>query len=96
MRKSYKEKKKSLITFLLLFYDQTYGKILLFCCKGSSHAIFTFFYVSQVKYLRKAFTKKKYKKSANDFFIFVLILFYDLKYLNSTKSRLSNQKSGID
>ena len=33
------------------------------------------------------------KKSANDFFIAVLLHFYDLKYLNLTKSRLSNQKS---
>ena len=29
------------------------------------------------------------------FFIAVLLHFYDLKYLNLTKSRLSNQKSGI-
>ena len=35
------------------------------------------------------------KKSVNDFFIAVLLHFYDLNYLNSTKSRLSNQKSGI-
>ena len=34
-------------------------------------------------------------KSANDFFIAVLLHFYDLKHLNLTKSRLSNQKSGI-
>ena len=35
------------------------------------------------------------KKSANDFFIAVLLHFYDLKYLNSTKSRLSDKKSGM-
>ena len=31
----------------------------------------------------------------NDYFIAVLLHFYDLKYLNLTKSRLSNQKSGM-
>ena len=35
------------------------------------------------------------KKSANDFFIAVLLQFYDLKYQNLTKKRLSNQKSGM-
>ena len=35
------------------------------------------------------------KKSANDFFIAVLLHFYDLIYLNLTKSRLFNQKSGV-
>ena len=35
------------------------------------------------------------KKNANDFFIAVLLHFYDLKYLNLTKSQLSNQKSGM-
>ena len=45
---------------------------------------------NQEKYLQK----KKQKKSANDFFIAVLLHFYDQKYINSTKSRLSNQKSG--
>ena len=38
---------------------------------------------------------KKFKKRANDFFIAVLLHFYDLKYLNLTKSWLSNQKSGM-
>ena len=32
---------------------------------------------------------------SHDFFIAVLLHFYDIKYLNLTKSRLSNQKSGI-
>jgi len=41
------------------------------------------------------YKRKKKKKSANDFFIAVLLHFYDLKYLNLTKSRLSNQKSGM-
>ena len=36
--------------------------------------------------------KKKERKKVNDFFIAVLLHFYDL---NSTKSRLSNQKSGM-
>ena len=46
-----------------------------------------------LKYLRKTFTKEKGKKSDNDFFVAVLSLFYVLKYINSTKSLLSN--SGI-
>ena len=37
----------------------------------------------------------KRKKRANDFFIAVLLYLYDPKYLNLTKSRLSDQKSGI-
>ena len=42
--------KKSLITFLLLFNDLKFGKTLLFCCNGYSHAIFTnFFYEYQVE-----------------------------------------------
>ena len=54
-----KKMKKSLITFLLLFHDLTYGKNSLFCCNGYIHAIFTFFfYESQVKELRKTFTKE--------------------------------------
>ena len=39
--------------------------------------------------------KKIKKKSANDIFLAVLLHFYDLEYLNLTKSRLSNQKSGM-
>ena len=51
---------KSLITFLLLFYDLKYGNNSLFCCNGYSHAILTIvFYESQVEELRKAFTKEK-------------------------------------
>ena len=46
-------------------------------------------YESQVEYLRKAFTKEK---NLNDFFIAVLLHFYDQNYQNSTKSRLSNKK----
>ena len=49
-----------------------------------------FFYESQVQELRKAFTKKK--SSDNDPFIAVLLLFYDLKYINSIKNRFSNKK----
>ena len=66
------------------------------CCNGYSYAIFTiFFYESQVKYLRKAYTKeKKRKKSDYDYFIAVQLHFYDLDYLNLTKIRLSNKKSG--
>ena len=55
-----KKLKKSRITFLLLFNDLKYRKNSLFCCNGYSHAIFTFFFnESQVKELRKAFTKEK-------------------------------------
>ena len=34
------------------------------------------------------------EKNVNDFFIAVLLHFYDLNYLNSTKSRLSSKKIG--
>ena len=55
-----KNKKKSLIAFLLFFNDLKYGKNSLFCCNGYNHAIFTIiFYKSQVEELRKAFTKGK-------------------------------------
>ena len=60
MRESHLEKKKSLITFLLLFNDLKYGKNLLFCCNGYSHAIFTILF-SHVKELRKPFTKERKK-----------------------------------
>ena len=55
-----------------------YFLISLFCCNGYSQAIFTilFFNESQVEYLRKVFTKRK-------FVIAGLLLFYGLKYLNS-------------
>ena len=53
------------------------------------------FYESQVEYLRKAFTKKRKKEIVNDIFIAVLLRLYDLNYLISTKSRLSNQKSDM-
>ena len=79
MWESHLEKKKmekSLITFLLLFNDLKYGKNSLFCCNGYSHVIFTIIlYESQVEELRKAFTKEKKNKSANDHFIAVLLLF---------------------
>ena len=53
-------------------------------------------YESHIEYLRKSFTKeKKEKKIVNDFFIAVLLHFYDLNYLNSTKIRLSNEKWGM-
>ena len=87
---------KSPMTFLLLFNDLKFGKGSLFCCNGYRHAIFKIiFYESQEEYLRKEFTKEKERKNANDFFYCYLIHFYDLNYLNSTKSRLSNQKSGM-
>ena len=88
----------SLMTFLLLFNDLKFGKSSLFCCNGYRHAIFTIiFYESQVEYLRikSLYKREKYKKSVNDFFIAVLLHFYDLNYLNLTKSQLSNQKSGL-
>jgi hypothetical protein len=87
---------KSLITFLLLFSDLKFGKTLLFYGNGYSHAIFKFFLWISSKITKKSiYKRKKKKKSVNDFFIDVLLHFYDLKYLNSTKSRLSNQKSGM-
>ena len=39
--------------------------------------------------------KEFFLKSANDFFIAVLLYFYDLKYPNLTKSQLSNKKTGM-
>ena len=52
-----------------------------------------FFYESQVEQLRKSITKEKLKKIANDFFIAVLLHFYDLKYQNLTKKRLSKNQA---
>ena len=83
----HREKKKEKFTNYLFieFNDLKYGKNSLFCCNGYCHAIFTIlFYESQVEELRKAIKKRK-RKSTNDFFIAVLLLFYDLKYINSTK-----------
>ena len=53
-----------------------------------------FLWVSR-RYLRKALAKEKWEKNVNNFFIAVLLHYYDLNYLNSTKSQLSNQKLGI-
>ena len=84
------------MTFLLLFNILRFSKTSLFCCNGYSHSIFTyFFYESQVQRLRKSNTKEFFFKFANDFFIAVLLRFYDLKHQNLTKNRLSNQKSGM-
>ena len=81
------------MTFLLLFNSLNFGKTSLFCCNGYSHIQFLQFFFMD---LRKSFTKEKNgKKGANDFFIAVLLHFYALKNLNLTKSRLSNQKSGM-
>ena len=44
---------------------------------------------------KKTTYKRKKRKKNNDFFIAVLLYFYDQNYQNSTKSRLSNQKSGM-
>ena len=87
MRESYLEREKNLLmTFLLLFNDLKFGKSSLFYCNGYRHAIFKILFdESQVVYLRKAFTKEEKKiKIVNEFFISVLLHFYDL---NSTKSR---------
>ena len=66
---------KSLITFLLLFNDQKYGKNSLFCCNRYSHAIFTiFFYESQVEELRKASTKEK--KNIKVLMTLLLLFYY--------------------
>ena len=63
--------------------DQKYGKNSLFCRNGYSYANFTILFFMNLK--------------LNIFFIAVLLLFYYflIKYLNSSKSRLSNQKSGM-
>ena len=100
MWKSYLERKKmenSLMTFLLLFNDLKLGKSSLFCCNGYRHAIFTILFLWILSRISKKslYKRKKWKKSVNDFFIAVLLHFYGLNYLNSTKSRLSNQKSGM-
>ena len=80
----------------MLFNDLKYAKIF-FCSNGYSNAIFTIlFHESQVEELRKVNKKfKKIRKSANDFFITVLLFSYDLKYQNSTKNGFSNPKSGM-
>ena len=39
--------------------------------------------------------REKNEKITNDFFIAVLLQFYGLNYLNSTKSQLSNKKLGM-
>ena len=44
---------------------------------------------------KSLYKRKKWIKSVNDFFIAVLLHFYDLNHLNLTKSRLSNQKSDM-
>ena len=43
----------------------------------------------------RIYKKRIYKKKINYFFIAVLLHFYDINYQNSTKSRMSNQKSGM-
>ena len=85
------------MTFLLLFNDLKLGKSSLFCCNGYSHAIFTVLFLWILSRISKKsfYKRKKLKKRVNDFFIDVLLHFYDLNYLNSTKSRLSNQNSGM-
>ena len=50
------------------------------------------FYESQVEQLRKSITKDKNLKKV---LLTFLLHFYDLKYQNFTKKRLSNQKSGM-
>ena len=72
------------MTFLLLFNSLKFSKTSLFCCNGYSRT------TKKINYKRK-----KLKKSAYDFFIAVLLHFYDLKYQNFAKKRLSNQKSGM-
>ena len=82
-----KKNEKSTNYFFIAFYEIKYGKNSLFCCNGYSHVIFTIlFYESQVEELRKAIKKRK-EKSTNDFFIAVLLLFHDLKYLISTNKK---------
>ena len=90
------KKEKILITFLLLFNYLKYGKSSLFCCNGYRHALLKiiFLWISS-RYLRNHLQKKKEKKNIDDFFIAVLLHFYDLNYLYSTKSWLSNKKSGM-
>ena len=62
------------------------------CQRELNHINIIFLWVS-CRYLRKALTKEK-KTNVNDFFIAVLVHFYNLNYLNSIKSRLSNKKIG--
>ena len=86
-----------LLLFLLLFNDLKYGKSSLFCCNGYRHALFIiiFFYISS-KYLKKAKENRENReKNVNDFFYYCLLHFYELNYLNLTKSLLSNQKTGM-
>jgi hypothetical protein len=43
---------------------------------------------------KSIYKRKKEHKSANDSFIAVLLLFDDLKYINSIKNRFSKKKLG--
>ena len=52
-----------------------------------------FFFMNLTKKI--IYKSKKGKKSVNDFFIAILLHFYDLIYLNLAKKRLSNQISGL-
>ena len=90
-------KKITWMTFLLLFYSLKFIKTLLFCFNVSSNAILQFFFlwISSRKTKKIIYKRKTFKTSANDFFIAVLLHFYDLKNLNLTKSQLSNKKSGM-
>ena len=97
---SYLERTKmenSLMTFLLLFNNQKFGKSSLFGCNGYRHAIFIIIFLWILSRISKKsrYKRKKWRKSVKDFFIAVLLHFYDLNYLNLTKSWLSNQKSGM-
>ena len=86
MRKLSGNKRKSKITndFFLPFNDIKFGKSSLFCCNGYRHAIFKIiFYESHIE---KLYTKEKKGKIVNEFFNAVLLHFYDLYYLNSTKN----------
>ena len=60
-----------------------------------SVAIFTIFLWSSSRRTKKSiYKRKKDHESANGCFIVFLLLFYDLKYINSTKNRFANKKIG--
>ena len=64
LRKTFREKNsKWLITFLLLFSELKYGKILYFAVKVTVMQFSQFFYESQAKYLRMDFYSFLIKKS---------------------------------
>ena len=85
------------MSFLLLFNDQKLVRVHYFAVMVTDMQFLELFFLWILSRISKKslYKRKKWKKSVNDFFIAVLLHFYDLNYLNLTTSRLSNHKSGM-